>query len=136
MFYEGRFSINIVYREIKVEAGIMIVNKVSVSRHAVLLEYGYEAKLKLSRNTVRDFTRGAKRGRTEIIAEILYYCSQQKTKTDIMYNTNLNFSQLKKYLRFLTSKSLLMADNNAYLTTRTGQRFLKLFVQLNKMLVS
>ncbi|TRO45849.1 hypothetical protein E2P60_06500 [Candidatus Bathyarchaeota archaeon] len=135
LFYEGEFSINVVCRKSKV-GSIVIVNKVSVTRHAVLLEYGYEAKLRLRRNTGRDFNRGGKRGRTEIMAEILYYCNQQKTKTDIMYNINLNYSQLKKYLWFLTSKNLLMADNNTYSTTRTGQRFLKLFVQLNKMLGS
>ena len=53
-----------------------------------------------------------------------------------MYDTNLNYAQLKKYLGFLTSKDLLVADNNTYATTQTGQRFLTLFVQLNKMLGS
>jgi predicted transcriptional regulator len=116
--------------------GIVIVNKASVSRHAVFLEYVDEAKLRSGRNIGRDFTRGGKRGRTEIMAEILYYCNQQKIKTDVMFNTNLNHAQLKKYLGFLTSKSLLVADNNTYAAIRTGQRFLKLFVQLNKMLCS
>ncbi len=116
------------------ESCIVMVNKISFSRHSVLLEYDYEAKLRLERNTGRDFNRGGKRGRTEIMAEILCYCNQQKTKTDIMYNTNLNYAQLKKYLDLLTTKRLLVTGNNTYATTRTGQRFLKLFVQLNKML--
>jgi predicted transcriptional regulator len=117
-------------------SGIVIVNKVSVSRHAVLLDYGDEAKLRLRMNTGRDFARGGKRGRKEIMAEILCYCSQRKTKTGIMHDTNLNYAQLKNYLGFLTSKDLLVDDNNTYATTQAGQRFLTLFVQLNKMLVS
>lgn len=53
------------------ESCIVMVNKTSVSRHSVLLEYDYKAKLRLKRNTGRDFTRGGKRGRKEIMAEIL-----------------------------------------------------------------
>jgi len=68
------------------------------------------------------------------MAEISCYCNQQKTKTDIMYNKNLNYAQLKKYLGLPNAKRFLVTDNNMYATTRTGQGFLKLFVQLNKML--
>jgi predicted transcriptional regulator len=117
-------------------SGIVIVNKAIVSCHAVLLDYADEAKLRLRRNTGRGFTRGGKRGRTEIMAEILFCYRERKTKTSIMYDTNLNYAQLKKYLGFLTSKDLLVADNNTYAITQTGQRFLTLFVQLNKMLGS
>ncbi len=116
------------------ESCIVMVNKISYSHHSVLPQLDYLAKLRLKRNTGRDFTRGGKRGRTEIMAEILCYCNRQKTKTDIMYNTNLNYAQLKKYLDLLTTKRLLVTGNNTYAITRTGQRFLKLFVQLNKML--
>jgi predicted transcriptional regulator len=136
LFYESEFSINVVCRDSQMGSGIVIVNKAIVSCHAVLLDYGDEAKLRLRSNTGRDFTRGGKRGRTEIMAEILFCCSQRKTKTSIMYDTNLNYAQLKKYLGFLTSKDLLVADNNTYAITQTGQRFLTLFVQLNKMLGS
>ncbi len=51
-----------------------------------------------------------------------------------MYNKNLNYAQLKKYLGLPNAKRFLVTDNNMYATTRTGQGFLKLFVQLNKML--
>lgn len=67
----------------------------------------------------------------EIIAEILCYCGQWKTKTDIMHKVNLNHSQLKKYLESLTSHVMLVADKNKYATTQKGHRFLNLFVKLD-----
>jgi predicted transcriptional regulator len=91
---------------------------------------------KLKQNNGLDLTRGSKRERLEIIAEILCYCDQQKTKTDIMYKVNLNHAQLKKYLRSLISQGLLMINKNKYATTQKGLRFLELFVQLYNMLDS
>jgi predicted transcriptional regulator len=91
---------------------------------------------KLRQNNGWDFTRGSKRGRLEIIAEILHYCNKQKTKTNIMYKVNLNYSQLKKHLKSLSSQGLLTTDKNEYVTTQKGQRFLELFVQLNNILTS
>jgi predicted transcriptional regulator len=110
------------------------LNKVSVNRQAVLLEYDDETKLKKYNGW--DFASGSKRERMEIMAEILCHCNQQKAKTDIMYKVNLNYAQLKKYLGYMTSLGLLVADRNKYAATLKGQRFLKLFVQLNKMLGS
>jgi predicted transcriptional regulator len=129
-------SIDFAYRERKMPSGILGVNKKSVNHPVVLLEYGDEAKLKLRKNNGWDFARGSKRERMEIMAEILWYCNQQKVKTDIMYNVNLNYAQLKRHLKALTSQGLLVADRNKYATTRKGHRFLKLFVQLNKILDS
>lgn len=50
---------------------------------------------------------GARRGRLDIIAEILLFCEQQKTKTGIVYNTNLNYCQLERHMDALTTQSLL-----------------------------
>jgi len=118
------------------ESGILRVNKTNVNRQVVLLEYGDETRVKLRKNNGWDLVRGSKRERMEIMAEILCYCTEQKAKTDIMYKANLNYAQLKKYLESLTSQGLLVADGNKYAATRKGHRFLKLFVQLNKMLDS
>jgi predicted transcriptional regulator len=101
------------------------------------MEYVYETKLvKLRQNDNWNFTMSSKRGRLEIMAEILLFCDQQKAKTKIMYKTNLNYSQLKKHLRSLTSKGLLATQTNKYFTTQKGQRFLEIFAQLNAMLKS
>ena len=72
------------------------------------IEGGDETKLtKLRESNGWGFTRGPKRGRLEVMAEILCYCNQQKTKTDIMHKVNLNYAQLKKHLKSLTSHGLL-----------------------------
>jgi predicted transcriptional regulator len=75
-----------------------------------------------------------RRGRQDIIAEILFYCEQQKTKTSIMYNTNLNYGQLKKQMRLLTDQKLLERKINKYQTTEKGFHYLELYAQLNELL--
>jgi len=99
------------------------------------IEYAYEPKLiKLRQNNGWVFAKAARRGRMEIMAEILLFCSQQKAKTKIMYNINLNYAQLKSHLRSLTAQGLLTTNKGQYATTQKGYRFLTLFAQLNDML--
>ena len=76
----------------------------------------------------------SRRGKLDIIAEILLFCEQQKTKTSIMYNANLNYSQLKNQIKALISEGLLEKKLNKYVTTERGYRFLELFAQLNDLL--
>jgi predicted transcriptional regulator len=77
---------------------------------------------------------GQRRGKLDIIAEILLYCEQQKTKTSIMYNTNLNYSQLKSHMNHLTTQGLLVKKVNKFQTTEKGYHFLELFAQINDLL--
>ncbi len=101
------------------------------------MEYMYETKIIKPREINRGSLNGSKRERLEIMAEILYYCNQQKTKTtSIMYKVNLNYAQLKKHLGSLVSQGLLTTDKKEYATTQKGQRFLELFVQLNDILTT
>ena len=85
---------------------------------------------------VRELTigKGSRRGKMDIIAEILLFCEQQKTKTSIMYNANLNYSQLKSQMNALISQGLLEKKLNKYVTTEKGYRFLELFAQINDLL--
>jgi predicted transcriptional regulator len=78
--------------------------------------------------------KGSRRGKLDIIAEILLFCEQQKTKTSIMYNANLNYSQLKIHINALTSQGLLEKKLNKYVITERGYRFLEIFAQLNDLL--
>ena len=78
--------------------------------------------------------KGARRGKLDIMAEILLCCEQQKTKTSIMYNANLNYSQLKSQIHGLTTQGLLQKKVNKYMITEKGYRFLDLFAQLNDLL--
>jgi predicted transcriptional regulator len=116
-------------------SGIIGATKLREQLQMAPLEYASEIKLaKLKRQNGWNLISHSKRGRFEIMAEILCYCSQQKTKTKIMYSTNLNYAQLKRHLKSLTSQGLLATDKKKYATTRKGHRFLELFSQLNTML--
>jgi len=75
-----------------------------------------------------------KRGRMEIIAEILLFCDRRRSKTNIMYKTNLNYSQLQSNLLFLTSRGLLDRETDKYVTTEKGYRFLELFTEMQFLL--
>ena len=90
--------------------------------------------VKLKQNNGWNVTNGSKRGQLEIMAEILLYCDQEQAKTNIMYKINLNYAQLKRYLKYLTSQSLLRRNLSKYVTTEKGYRFLILFAQLDDML--
>ena len=118
-------------------AGNIEAAKLSEQLQMEPIEFAVETQLiKLKQSDNRNFTSGSKRGRLEIIAEILCYCGQQKTKTNIMYKANLNYRQMKKHLKALTSQGLLAADENKYATTQKGYRFLELFAELNIILNS
>jgi predicted transcriptional regulator len=111
--------------------------KLGAQLEIAAIEYAGETKLvKLRKNNGWSFTSSAKRGRLEIMAEILCHCNQQKAKTNIMYKANLNYTQLKKHLESMTSQGLLKTNKNKYVTTQKGYRFLELFSQLNDMLNS
>ena len=118
-------------------AGNIGVAKLSEQLQITPIEFAVETQLiKRKQSDNWNFTSGSKRGRLEIIAEILCYCGQQKTKTNIMYKANLNYKQMKRHLKALTSQGLLEADKNKYATTQKGYRFLELFVELNDILNS
>jgi predicted transcriptional regulator len=53
-----------------------------------------------------------------------------------MYNTNLNYAQLKRHMGILTTQRLLAKKTNKYLTTDKGHEFLDLFVRLNDLVDS
>jgi predicted transcriptional regulator len=112
-------------------------NKRSAQLQMATIDYMDETKsIELRQNNGWDLTRGSRRERLEIMAEILCYCNQQKTKTNIMYKVNLNYTQLKKHLKSLTAQGLLTTNKNKYATTQKGNRFLELFAQLNAILNS
>jgi predicted transcriptional regulator len=77
-----------------------------------------------------------KRDRVEIMADILGLCSKPKTKTHVMYGTNLSWKMLQYYLSELQSLELLQVHNNStrYVTTERGQDFVQKWKELQKLL--
>ena len=74
-----------------------------------------------------------KRSSLEIISEILCIARKGARKTHIVYDANLNFKILEKYLKNLKHKGLLTCpeDTNLIKTTEKGEKYLKKLHQLN-----
>ena len=79
----------------------------------------------------------ANRGSLEIMAEILSLCKQPQTKTRVMYDTNLSWRMLQKYLSQLQSRGLLEEVHYSltkYSTTRKGLKFVEKWRELVELL--
>ena len=78
---------------------------------------------------------GTKRDRVEIMAEILELCSKPKTKTRVMYGTNLSWKMLQHYLAYMLKHELLEVQNDStkYVTTGRGQDFVEKWNELKEL---
>jgi len=74
----------------------------------------------------------AKRTNLEITAEILSFCKKPRTKTHVMYNTNLSWRMLQHYLCQLQSLGLLEVHHSVpkYVTTQKGLKFVEKWREL------
>lgn len=74
---------------------------------------------------------GTYRDRFAIIAEILEAANRNAKKTQIMYQANLNYSLLQKYLMEVTNASLICykPDQQCYTLTERGQHFMEAYKQ-------
>ena len=72
--------------------------------------------------------KGGNRSSLDIVRDVLSVASVSARKTRIMYQANLSFVQLEKYLGDLLEKGLLDRDGDSYyLITKKGLEFLKLY---------
>ena len=72
---------------------------------------------------------GNYRGRLEIIADILQVVSQNAKKTQIMYQANLSYKVLQRYLKDITTASLIRYKiaEQCYVLTSKGKDFLEAY---------
>ena len=77
---------------------------------------------------------GIYRGRLDIIADILNVASRSARKTQIMYQANLSYKVLKKYLADIMSAELVSFENDSqlFLLTDKGQEFLDAYDKYSK----
>ena len=70
------------------------------------------------------------------MAEILGLCSEPRTKTHVMYGTNLSWKMLQYYLSELQSLELLEVHNNStkYVVTMRGREFVEKWKELQQLL--
>jgi len=69
----------------------------------------------------------ARRNDLDICAEILQVARAGAKKTQIVYQANLNFKIVEKYLKRLTDGGLLQSKGKFYFTTPKGVSFLEQF---------
>jgi len=68
------------------------------------------------------------RGSLDIVRDILSIASVKVRKTRILYQANMNYVQLEKYLRQLLDGGLVECDGDScYLITRKGRAFLRAY---------
>jgi predicted transcriptional regulator len=81
-------------------------------------------------------TSRSRRGRFEIIAEILLLCRRPQGKTRVMYETNLSYSMLQMYLNNLIALKLIEVHHSKkkYATTQKGTVFLQKWLSLSDLL--
>ncbi|HLE75669.1 MAG TPA: winged helix-turn-helix domain-containing protein [Candidatus Bathyarchaeia archaeon] len=77
---------------------------------------------------------GNYRGRLDIIADILHVASRDSKKTQIMYQANLSYAVLQKYLAEITSASLISFEDKkqCYTLTTKGQEFLDAYQEYSR----
>ena len=78
---------------------------------------------------------GRRRSNIEIIAEMLRVGENGAGKTKIMYNANLSYSQIQKYLGFLIAEGFIdkMKMGNPSVTYRVTDSGLKLLNLINSI---
>ena len=76
---------------------------------------------------------GRYRGRLQIIADILSVVRGGARKTHVMYQANLSFTLLKRYLTEVLEAGLISCDDgDLYRLTRRGESFLDRFSDYSK----
>jgi predicted transcriptional regulator len=77
---------------------------------------------------------GSYRGRLDIIADILQVASGNAKKTQIMYQANLSYKVLQRYLRDIIDASLVSFEKaeQYYVLTEKGLEFLQTYRDYSK----
>ena len=75
-----------------------------------------------------------RRGRTEIIVDILSVAGEKAKKTQIVYKANLNFRMVEEYLPHLMDKGLIENIGGEYKTAEKGEEFLTDYQEMKEML--
>ena len=81
-----------------------------------------------------EFSLGSYRGKLDIIADILHVVSGEAKKTQIMYQANLSYKVLQKYLAEITTASLISfePEKQCYVLTEKGRVYLDGYQEYSK----
>ena len=78
----------------------------------------------------------ARRGKVEIMADILTVTRGGARKTEIVYKANLNFTRVVRYIPLLEERGLMENSGLVYKTTAKGEEFLRDYHKLKELLVT
>jgi predicted transcriptional regulator len=83
---------------------------------------------------VRNRFLGNYRDRLDIIADILQVASNEAKKTQIMYQANLSYKVLQRYLNEVRNSLLIqyIDENQSYLITNKGQDYLLAYKEYSR----
>ena len=73
-----------------------------------------------------------KRNNRDIEADILRIARTGSLKTWLVYEANLNFNIVKKYLARLITRGFLVHDGKLYTTTPRGEEYMNLIVECQR----
>lgn len=77
-----------------------------------------------------------RRGKLEILVDILTVCRGGALKTEIVYKANLNFKRVDRYIPFLQKRLLLQNSGSIYTTTDKGDEFLDNYYQVKELFLT
>lgn len=77
-----------------------------------------------------------RRGRVEIMVDILSVAIGGARKTEIVYKANLNFARLERYIPFLEERGLMANSGSVYKTTKKGEEFLSGYEKMAELLLT
>jgi predicted transcriptional regulator len=77
---------------------------------------------------------GTYRDKLDIIADILHVASSDAKKTQIMYQANLSYKVLQRYLKEIIEASLIRFEtsNQSYMLTSKGAEYLQAYKQYSR----
>jgi predicted transcriptional regulator len=78
----------------------------------------------------------SRRTNFEIMAEIIEFCRQPRSRTRIMYAMNLSFTAMRNYVSALETMAFLEVHHSKpkYQTTQRGIMFLKKWKEMNELM--
>jgi len=78
----------------------------------------------------------SRRTNIEIMAEIIEFCRQPRSRTRIMYAMNLSFTAMRSYISALQSMSFIEVHHSkpGYQTTQRGMTFLRKWKEMNELM--
>lgn len=76
----------------------------------------------------------ARRGRLDIIADILRTANRGSKKTRLVYETNTNFVLMKEYLELLEKRGLIILYEAKVYSTDAGNEYLLYYDELMQLL--